>query len=122
MGPGGRAVKTIGGRTLSVVADRAAAVDAAIETRRRLADDGDVPLTVGIAVHAGPTLVTTENGRLDYFGGTVHLATRLPDHAGGRTVVTGPVYADADAASRIDADAEPRSIDVGGRNVSVLIF
>ena len=49
---------------------------------------------IGIGVHCGPTLVTTQNRQLDYFGATVRAVLDLPTHAGRNILLTEPVDRD----------------------------
>jgi class 3 adenylate cyclase len=58
---------------------------AELNTRIGLADQDRLTLKVGL--HAGPCLVVTLNGRLDYFGETVNIAARLGELATGDDVV-----------------------------------
>lgn len=99
---GGAVVKTVGERMLACFQRREQAVDAAESIRNRL---GRQPmlhhLRVGIAVHSGPTLVTTQNNQIDYFGSTVRAVSAMPDLAGADTLVSEPVYRDPLAGERL---------------------
>ncbi len=90
----GSAVKTIGDGVMGVFADPRDALRsladalaglAELNTRIGLADDDRLTLKIG--VHAGPCIVVTLNGRLDYFGETVNIAARLGELATGDDVV-----------------------------------
>lgn len=97
---GGTVVKTIGERLLAVFSRREQAADAAVFVRQAIQDasqseqDPTPPLSIGIGVHCGPTLVTTQNNQLDYFGSSVRAVLSLPDFAGGDTLITESVYND----------------------------
>jgi class 3 adenylate cyclase len=93
---GGAVVKTIGDAVMAVFQSGAIAVQAALESQRRieqfnrersLGDDERLRLKVGL--HAGPTLAVTLNDRLDYFGTVVNAAARVQGLARhGETVIT----------------------------------
>lgn len=87
---GGGIVKTIGDAVMAAFYDPAEAVSAALEIQRR-----EASLTVRIGVHAGPAIVVNANDRLDYFGRTVNLASRLERHSqGGDVVIAESLLAD----------------------------
>jgi class 3 adenylate cyclase len=54
-----------------------------------------LPLHLKAALHYGPSIAVTLNGRLDYFGSTVNVASRLEKFAGGGEIVlSDTVHAD----------------------------
>jgi class 3 adenylate cyclase len=90
----GNAVKTIGDGVMGVFADPRDALRsladalaglAELNARIGLADQDRLTLKIGL--HAGPCIVVTLNGRLDYFGETVNIAARLGELATGDDVV-----------------------------------
>ncbi len=90
----GSAVKTIGDGVMGVFADPRDALRAIAEALAGLATlnaraglTGDDCLTLKVGLHAGPCLVVTLNGRLDYFGETVNIASRLGALSEGDDVV-----------------------------------
>lgn len=90
----GNAVKTIGDGVMGVFADpldalrsMADALAGLAELNTRLGLAGDDRLTLKLGLHAGPCIVVTLNGRLDYFGETVNIAARLGELAKGNDVV-----------------------------------
>jgi len=90
----GSAVKTIGDGVMGVFAGPLDALRAITEALARLAAlnariglAGDDRLTLKIGLHAGPCLIVTLNGRLDYFGETVNIAARLGELAKGNDVI-----------------------------------
>lgn len=101
-GASGTVVKTMGEQLLAAFSSRDSAVIAAFRIREHLGGSGNHDVVLGIGIHCGPTLVTTQNHQLDYFGGTVRAAGGLPDHAGGDTLVTESVYADPSVTGHLD--------------------
>jgi class 3 adenylate cyclase len=84
-------IKTIGDAVMGVFAYEAAAVRAAFAMSDALAtsdarrgDGYDLRLKVGI--HRGPVIVVTLNNRLDYFGRTVNIASRVQSLSGPNEV------------------------------------
>ena len=59
------------------VIDMAAAIDIQAEIKDFNAKSGTEPIVVKAGVHVGPCISVTLNERLDYFGGTVNMASRL---------------------------------------------
>ena len=86
---GGAVVKVMGDAILAVFGRPVAAVRAALEAQRSLADPpgNRRPLPLKVGIHTGPCIAVTQNGRLDYFGSTVNLAARLVGLSSGRDVV-----------------------------------
>lgn len=79
-------VKTIGDAVMGVFADPKNAFDAALEAQQRLIRQyHDKPdsekIEIKIGMHTGPALVVTLNNRLDYFGSTVNIASRIQNTA-----------------------------------------
>ena len=74
---GGALVKTASAMTLCAYESAAAAARAALALRERFAGSAADPLDVRIAVHQGPALTATMDGRLDYFGRTLETALDL---------------------------------------------
>ena len=96
-GEGGAVVKTASGNTLAAFETAAAAARAAMSLRARLDDlvlDGMPTLDVRIAVHQGPTVAATFDGRLDYFGRTVETAIELVGYADASCVLLSSAVAD----------------------------
>ena len=69
-------------------------------TRRRL---------VRVGIHQGPCVAVTANERLDYFGTTVNIASRVEHEARG-----GEVAATADVCETADGQAGAGRRDVSG--------
>lgn len=117
----GTIVKTIGDAVMAVFPSPAAAVRAAVRAQRILAhpQGPEAPLVLKAAVHAGPSIAVTLNDRLDYFGTTVNVASRLGGLSSGTDVVlSGRVREDPDVLRLLDElgarserfDAEIRGI------------
>lgn len=114
-GAGGTMVKTIGERMLAAFAMREDAVVAARRIREQRKRSPDPTIRLGIGIHCGPALVTTQNNQLDYFGGTVRAASGLPEHAGCDTLITEAVYTDPSVAEHLSLiDAMIEVIDLPG--------
>jgi len=110
---GGNVVKTVGESMLACFLSRDNAVIATQRIRESFSETNapnqsmgtPVDIQLGIGIHSGPTLVTTQNKQLDYFGGTVRTATSLPELAGGDTLITEVVYTDASVAERLNDES-----------------
>ncbi|MCM2374954.1 protein kinase domain-containing protein [Aporhodopirellula aestuarii] len=100
-GCGGTVVKTIGEKMLAVFAVREDAVTAAVRIRRSIQDSGHQPIQLGLGIHSGATLVTTQNNQLDYFGSTVRAVFAIPELASGDTLITEAVYTDPSVADQL---------------------
>lgn len=119
----GTIVKTIGDAVMAAFADPADALRAALEIQERTAElrdrIGEAALIIKLGFHTGPCIAVTLNERLDYFGTTVNLASRLQEESRGDDIVFSTSVADDPAISRIlDAvgvateRAEVRGFDV----------
>jgi len=92
----GAFVKTIGDAVMASFLNPVDAVKAALEMNREISrfnrsfTSRDVILKIG--VHKGPCIAVTLNDRLDYFGQTVNIASRVQGLAGAEEIyVTGEV-------------------------------
>jgi class 3 adenylate cyclase len=85
----GALVKTIGDATMAVFRRPVSAVKAALNAQSRLAcaESGGAPLLLKVGVHTGPSIAVNLNDRLDYFGGTVNIASRLESLSSGTDVI-----------------------------------
>ncbi|MBN2148974.1 MAG: adenylate/guanylate cyclase domain-containing protein [Anaerolineales bacterium] len=91
---GGSAVKTIGDGVMGTFFDNASAIRGVTESVKGLEDlnrqaglHGDARLRLKAGLHAGPCIVVTLNHRLDYFGSTVNIASRLSNLAEGDDLI-----------------------------------
>lgn len=76
----GALVKTIGDSVMAVFRRPVAALRAVMRAQAALAalpQSDALPLRLKVGIHAGPCVAVTLNDRLDYFGTTVNLASRL---------------------------------------------
>lgn len=91
---GGAMIKLVGNGIFASFADPAAAVRAALDVRTAVADHM-LAEDLRIAAHQGPALAVTVNGRLDYFGRTVHDVDALLSEATANSIVlSGALCAD----------------------------
>lgn len=87
---GGAAVKTIGDGVMGTFLSNSAALLGIVESMQAIAElnqmaglRGQDRLRLKVGLHAGPCIVVTLNHRLDYFGSTVNIASRLSNMAEG---------------------------------------
>jgi class 3 adenylate cyclase len=105
---GGSMVKTIGDAVMASFAEPTPALEAATamtrEVRRVSRESAQLQLKVG--VHTGPCIAVELNERLDYFGQTVNVASRVQGIAGADEIaITEPVYTAEGAQDVIRAAA-----------------
>jgi class 3 adenylate cyclase len=116
----GAIVKTIGDAVMAAFADPAKAVRASIAIQRQVArfnaEHGGDAIVIKLGLHAGPCIAVTLNERLDYFGSTVNLASRLQgESAGGDIVLSAETAADPAVAEVLrDLDLTRESVDIRG--------
>jgi serine/threonine protein kinase/class 3 adenylate cyclase len=92
----GAVVKSVGEGLLVSFQDGTAAVQAALAVQKLKAEDRDFEIfDVGIGIHRGRTLISTQNGRLDYFGQTARLVTQLAKRAGAALLLSDTVFSDS---------------------------
>ena len=99
---GGGVVKTMGDAVMAVFTDPAAALRAMRRAQDALSNPpkGAAPLALKCAIHMGPCLAIGQNDRLDYFGTTVNVCSRLCSlSTGADIVVSGPVLQDPGVAA-----------------------
>ena len=93
----GAFVKAMGDGTLSVFRNPLNALRAAEDAHStlRVRDQENKPLMLKAGLHAGPCIIINQNDRLDYFGSTVNIASRLESLSEGNDIViSSQVYAD----------------------------
>jgi len=93
----GAMVKTIGDAVMAVFRSPVGALRAMLNAQQRLAapPDAMLPLSLKAGLHVGPCIAVTLNDRLDYFGSTVNLASRLEGQStGDDVIVSTAVYSD----------------------------
>jgi class 3 adenylate cyclase len=90
----GALVKTIGDAVMAVFLRPVAGVRAMLAAQARLAawaDDGGPRLHLKAGMHYGPCIAVTLNDKLDYFGSTVNLASRLEKFSSGDDIIVSDV-------------------------------
>src|SRR4029453_1707439 len=110
----GAIVKTIGDAVMAVFRRPVAALIAINEAQRTLANpaDGGMALLLKAGIHTGPCIAVTLNDRLDYFGSTVNLASRLEGlSTGAEVIVSGPVATAPDVRAWLATEADTLSIE-----------
>ena len=116
----GAIVKTIGDAVMAAFADPARAVRAAIAIQQQVnrfnADHGADAIIIKLGLHAGPCIAVTLNDRLDYFGSTVNLASRLQgESTGGDIVLSAEMAEDPAVAEALkNQDLSRESVDIRG--------
>jgi adenylate cyclase len=87
----GSLIKTIGDAIMAAFLDPAQGVAAALDILQSMAElnrtRADYPLRLKLGLHAGPAIAVTLNERLDYFGTTVNMASRLEGQAQGDDLI-----------------------------------
>ncbi len=87
----GALIKTIGDAIMAAFLDPAQGVAAALDILQGMAELNrarvDYPLRLKLGLHAGPAIAVTLNERLDYFGTTVNMASRLEGQAQGEDLI-----------------------------------
>ncbi|MGB9181789.1 MAG: DUF5939 domain-containing protein [Pyrinomonadaceae bacterium] len=100
----GALVKTIGDAVMAVFRSPVDALRAMFKAQEMLASPpaGMQPLTLKAGMHAGPCIAVTLNDRLDYFGSTVNMASRLEGLSTGRDVIiSAAVRSDPEVAAML---------------------
>lgn len=120
----GVTVKTIGDAVMASFVMPADALRTAIDVHydiaalnRRLALSGDAALNIRLGVHVGPCISVTLNGKLDYFGATVNIASRVSHLSQGNDVVlTENMFTDREtqAEAARHGDVEPFESELRG--------
>jgi class 3 adenylate cyclase len=71
---------------------------------------GGRPLLLKAGAHYGPSIAVTLNERLDYFGSTVNIASRLETLSnGGDIVITAAIYDDPEVSAWLAESEKPVS-------------
>jgi class 3 adenylate cyclase len=92
----GALVKTIGDAVMAVFRRPANALRAILRAQRELAEEreGRTALNLKAGIHFGPCIAVTLNDRLDYFGGTINMASRLEGLSTGRDIILSDAVMD----------------------------
>lgn len=120
---GGSVTRTMNAKLLAAFDRREQAVQAAVRIRDEWASRGPESsspdhLQIGIGIHCGATLVTTENDRLDYFGATVRAVTALADQCGGGTLLTEVVSSDPAVEALLPEGMQLETVDLPGMDAT----
>jgi class 3 adenylate cyclase len=108
---GGAIVKTMGDAIMAAFRKPASAVRAIWNVQQELATRGQPPLSIKVGIHHGPCIVVNLNERLDYFGSTVNIASRLPNFSmGGEIVISEPIRNDQEVVEFLEKNAKPNSL------------
>ena len=96
----GALVKTIGDAVMAVFRRPVAALRAMLRAQQELAASPETEgLQLKVGLHYGPCIAVTLNDRLDYFGSTVNMASRLEHLSkGGDLVISSTVREDPEVA------------------------
>jgi class 3 adenylate cyclase len=106
----GAIVKTIGDAVMAVFRRPVSAMRAIREAQQILANppNGERPLQLKAAVHAGHSIAVTLNERLDYFGTNINIAARLEKFSQGNDMILSDfVYCDPEVQEFIADPASP---------------
>ncbi|HFQ94716.1 MAG TPA: adenylate/guanylate cyclase domain-containing protein, partial [Anaerolineae bacterium] len=115
---GGAIVKTIGDAVMAAFHRPVSAVRAMTHAQAVLANppEGKRPLYLKAAVHTGSSIAVTLNERLDYFGTTINIASRLEKFSRGNDIIISEaVCADPEVQKFLaDFQTEPFSETLKG--------
>jgi class 3 adenylate cyclase len=105
----GAVVKTIGDAVMASFHQPVDAVRCCLEIQRDIESFNRSlpdrrPLVVKLGVHHGPAIAINANGRLDYFGRTVNVASRILRESRGGDVVMARELAEESSVSRVLAE------------------
>jgi class 3 adenylate cyclase len=105
---GGAVVKTMGDAVMAVFREPVAALKAVRGVQSRLAERNDPMLWLKVGIHQGACIAVNLNDRLDYFGSTVNIASRLPGLSrGGELILSDAVRNDPEVRALLQTDATP---------------
>ncbi len=122
---GGDIVKVVGEAVLASFASAADAARAAFTIVAAAKTPAAGPLKVTVGVHCGKVMVTTANGRLDYFGATTRQATALPTLVGAGVALTESVLADPEIdtiLAEFAAKGQTKTITLPGGTSQIIQF
>jgi class 3 adenylate cyclase len=126
----GAVVKTIGDAIMATFTQPQYALEAGLEMLRELhqlnktSQYGDLVLKIGI--HKGAAISVNLNERIDYFGQTVNIASRVQGIAGGDEIyLTDDIYASAgvpELLQKFHSNVEPLQIELKGIEGAVKVY
>jgi len=91
----GALIKTMGDAIMAAFIEPVNALEALLEAQRELARESDhrPPLALKVGINNGPCIAITQDDRLDYFGTTVNLTSRLESLSQGDDIVVSASFA-----------------------------
>jgi class 3 adenylate cyclase len=109
----GAIVKTIGDAVMATFPTGGDALAAGLAIQREirrldLRGEADPAVLVRVGIHQGPCVAVTANERLDYFGTTVNIASRVEHEARGGEVAATAEVCEAPDAQTVLAEAKVR--------------
>ena len=100
---GGSIVKTMGDAIMAAFRTPGAAMRAIWGVQKELTKRGEPLLTIKVGIHQGPCIAVNLNDRLDYFGSTVNITSRLPGFSsGGEVIFTQSIQNDPEVRSFLE--------------------
>ncbi len=108
---GGSIVKTMGDAIMAAFRHPVSAMRAIWVVQKQIAERGEPPLSLKVGIHHGPCIVVNLNDRLDYFGSTVNITSRLPNFSmGGEVILSEPIRNDPEVIEFLEKNAAPNSL------------
>jgi class 3 adenylate cyclase len=104
----GAIVKTIGDSIMAVFSDPAYAFRAFLNAQKALEQSSDIGNTLKLkaGIHDGKCVAVNLNNRIDYFGSTVNITSRLADMAGENEIIISECVSDNPWIHQLLADNE----------------
>lgn len=112
---GGSLVKTIGDAVMAVFPRPLSAIKAILAAKEKLEhpSDGSRPLKLKSGIHFGHCIAVTLNDRLDYFGTTINLASRLEQFSSGEDLILSDfVLQDPEVRDFVDSNQMHYKLDL----------
>lgn len=119
----GAVIKTLGDAVMAVFLTPVEALRALMNAQVGLqnAFSDAIPLTLKVGIHHGPCIAVTLNDRLDYFGSTVNLSSRLTGFSSGNDIViSDAVYKDSQVQELLRSRGE--RLKIGSLTVPIKGF
>jgi len=108
---GGAVVKTIGDAIMATFRSPSAAIRAIWDVQKELTNRGEPILFIKVGIHQGPCILVNLNERLDYFGSTVNIASRLSGFSkGGEIIFSKEIHDDPEVKAFLEQNSSPNSI------------
>ncbi len=108
---GGSVVKTIGDAVMAAFRSPEAAIRAIWDVQKELTSRGQPLLMIKVGIHQGPCIAVNLNDRLDYFGSTVNITSRLPGFStGGEVIFSQQIHENPEVMAFLEKNALPNSM------------